>query len=61
LEEVERSEDGKYWLITVGFTIPGQGRATTALFGADKPERAFKVITVDANTGDALSMKIRKP
>jgi hypothetical protein len=55
LEEVERS--GSAWLITLGYTdnfISG----FVALRGDG---RSYKVITIDAETGKAVSMKIRKP
>ena len=49
LEEVERSKDGRYWLITLGYS--------PNIFTA---RRNYKVFTVDADTGEVLSMKIRK-
>jgi hypothetical protein len=51
LEEVERSEDGKHWYVTLGFT-PKDADATA--------ERTFKVLKIVAETGEVLSMKIRK-
>ena len=54
LEEVERSEDGKHWFITLGFT-PREGGAAGSTF-----ERTFKVLKIVAETGEVLSMKIRK-
>ena len=50
LEEVERSEDGKHWLVTLGFT-PGSGAGE---------EQTHKVMKIVAETGEILSMKIRK-
>jgi hypothetical protein len=50
VEETELSENGRFWLITLGFD-------TSALtFGP----REYKVIRVDAHTADVLSMKIRQ-
>lgn len=54
LEEMERSEDGKHWLVTLGFTPRESGAAGLAL------ERTFKVLKIVAETGEVLSMKIRK-
>ena len=54
VEEVELSESGSYWLITLGYGEPSLGRLTLY------PERAFKIFKVDAYTGDVLSMKIRE-
>ncbi len=54
LEEVERSEDGKHWFVTLGFTPRETGAAGAA------HERTFKVLKIVAETGEVLSMKIRK-
>jgi hypothetical protein len=54
LEEVERSEDGKHWLVTLGFT-PHESGAVGSAF-----ERTFKVLKIVAETGEVLSMKTRK-
>ena len=51
LDEVERSEDGKHWFVTLGFT-PREAGGTH--------ERTFKVLKIVAETGEVLSMKIRK-
>jgi hypothetical protein len=62
LEEVELSEDGNFWLITLGFTakkselVPANSFAT--LLGTP-PRTKFKVFKVDARTGKVVSMKIR--
>jgi hypothetical protein len=57
LEEVELSEDGNYWLITLSFAF-----SVSADLGAllSAPRRQYKVCKVDANTGQVLSMKIRE-
>lgn len=52
LEEVEISEDGKNWLITLSYPVPP---TITAIF-----KRKYKVFTIDAETGQVKSMKIRK-
>jgi hypothetical protein len=52
LEEVERSEDGKHWYVTLGFS-PRQA-------GGSPAERSYKVVKIVVETGDVLSMKIRK-
>ena len=63
LEEVELTEDERYWLVTVGFdrleqpiTVPS---AIQALGVGPKRIRVYKVIKVNAETGDAVAMKIR--
>ncbi len=54
LDEVERSEDGKHWFVTLGFTPREAGSA------GGTHERTFKVLKIVAETGEVLSMKIRK-
>ena len=54
LEEVERSEDGKHWYVTLGFS-PCQPTA-----GGSPAERDYKVVKIVVETGEVLSMKIRK-
>ena len=64
LEEVERSEDGKYWLITLGFSAPFPSNPRNPLqqLGAalKSSVRVYKVIKIDADTGEFVSMKIRE-
>lgn len=55
LEEVERS--GEEWLVTLGFTRPSAD-TTFGLLAA--PERAYKRIKIDADTGEFLGMEIRE-
>ena len=62
LEEVEESEDGSYWLVTLGYDIrrhayPLSGNLKD-VFGP-QVVRHYKVFKVDAKTGRILSMKIR--
>lgn len=64
LEEVELSEDGRRWLVTLSFLqldpLPGGPAISvaTAILSRTK-SRTYKLIQVDAITGDAVSMKIR--
>jgi hypothetical protein len=63
LEEVELSEDNRFWLITLGYDDP----AATNLYEATKivaalrprPLRKYKVVRVDAENGKAVAVKIR--
>jgi hypothetical protein len=60
LEEVQRSEDDKYWLITLGFSqIKPTASALQALAGSQKG-RVYKVIKIDAESGEPVSMLIRE-
>jgi hypothetical protein len=62
LEEVEESEDGSYWLVTLGYDMHRQASslpgALRAMYGPEV-ERNYKVFKVDAKTGRIVSMKIR--
>lgn len=65
LEEVELSEDGAQWLVTYGFTASEQDVEQNSIFSGlggttTRTKRDYKVIAVDARTGEALSMKIRE-
>jgi hypothetical protein len=55
LEEVERS--GRVWQVTLGFTRPGRGQGIGAIM---VPQRAYKRIRIDAETGEFLGMEIRQ-
>ncbi len=56
LEEVELTEDGQYWLITLSYPL------NTGLAGIldTTSRREYKVFKIDAGTGQVKSMKIRK-
>jgi hypothetical protein len=60
LEEVELSEDGSHWLITLSFEIPTTNSLSMALLPFQPPKTKFKVFKVDAKTGRVIAMKIRK-
>ncbi len=49
LEEVEKSKDGKYWLITLAYN--------ESIFLAKK---TYKVFTVDVASGEVIAMKMKK-
>jgi len=65
LEEVEISEDDKYWFITLGFYIP-KPFSTNAMAELSKAIRGepyiykYKVFKIDAETGKVLYMKMNK-
>ncbi|QQE67477.1 hypothetical protein GFS31_41900 (plasmid) [Leptolyngbya sp. BL0902] len=56
LEEVELSEDEKFWFITLGFLRPTD--AAFAILQSQK-QRDYKQFKVDAETGEVKAMKIR--
>ena len=60
LEEVELSEDGSHWLITLSFEIPANPRLGGVLVQFQPPKTKFKVFKVEAKTGKVVAMNIRK-
>lgn len=62
LEEVETSEDGAHWLITLGFLRPDAPESRRTAFEAlagIPGKRDYKLFKVDMETGEVISMKIR--
>ena len=58
LEEVEITDDDKYWNIVLSY----ENMETTPLsYLQVGQQRTFKVFKIDANTGKVRSMKIRNP
>ncbi len=55
LEEVEISDDERYWYITLGYTESG----ADSFFGGGTT-RQYKLFTVDATDATVRAMKIRK-
>ncbi len=64
LEEIEQSEDARYWLITLGFTAPPPMNPKNDLqkisFALRPPVRVYKVFKIDSASGNFVSMKIRE-
>ncbi|RIH85315.1 MULTISPECIES: hypothetical protein [Calidithermus] len=58
LEEVELSQDGSFWEVTLSFVV----REPTAYLslGDAARTREYKVFRINAETGQVQSMKIRK-
>jgi hypothetical protein len=63
LEEVERSEDDRYWLVTVGFYPRRQSdeMLSPMLRRASLADRVYKRLKIDAASGEVASMTIRTP
>jgi len=55
LEEVERSEDDQFWLITLSY-----GTSAFSPGAAFIGKRRYKLFKVNIGTGDVVSMKIRE-
>lgn len=66
LEEVELSEDERYWHITLGFDVHQEEKNQDVkdlleTIGWQEPLRhVYKVFKVDSSTGKVLSMRIRE-
>jgi hypothetical protein len=71
LEAVERTQDGKHWRVTLGFSRPwSQSKSgkqdslksplEQALSGSREPkgEREYKVFRVDAQSGEVVGMEM---
>ena len=62
LEEVETSDDGENWFITLGFSRPELRRDSQPLIERLRPlEREYRQVHILAKTGDVRSVKIRRP
>jgi len=61
LEEVEFSESTQQWLVTIGFMVSKiSDDETSLLIPTRNPARHYKIVHVDAQTGQPVSMKIRE-
>ena len=64
LEEVDLSEDNKFWNVTIGFTRVQEstsgGPMATLIGQSAEFKREYKVFRIDAKTGDLRSMRSRK-
>ena len=56
LEEIDTSEDERFWLITIGM-VDNNSPTLTTLSGKAKK---FKIIKIDNKNGNVKSVKIRK-
>ena len=64
LEEVEFSESTNQWLITIGFMRNKMKDQSSSIANLILPEREstrkYKIVHIDAQSGKAISMKIRE-
>src|SRR5438046_232824 len=61
LEEVEISDDDRYWLVTLSHaqSLPNDPKPGALLSALPKP-RFYKVFRIDRSTGEVRAMKIRE-
>lgn len=57
LEEVEMAQGGDEWLVTIGFSLKKTDSIIKPIANT-KAQRKYKVVKVDAYSGEPLSMKI---
>jgi hypothetical protein len=59
LEEIETSDDGLYWFITLSYlSVPTPAELAAVIGGA--PSRTFKRIAIGRNLGDFVFMRDRQ-
>ena len=63
LEEVELSDDNKFWIITLGYDKPEKDNPPLKSINLDWfsfPVREYKLFRVNSETGEVEAMKIRQ-
>jgi len=55
IEEIEKSENGEFWNVTIGYDAP----TTDSVYSLSATARRFKILKVDILTEEVVSMKIR--
>jgi hypothetical protein len=59
LEEIELSDDGSEWLVTISVPSPKAAGIGSLMSGGQAEARDYKLIRINASTGNAESLKIR--
>lgn len=60
LEEVEFEDASDVWKVTVGFSRPwDQRNALTAALADQRPSRSYKVVRIDDEDGEVISVTTR--
>lgn len=57
LEEVEMSENGSHWQVTIGFSRKALSENVMEAIGSKKYIRSRKIFRIDGDSGDLVSMK----
>jgi len=55
IEEIEKSENGEFWFVTIGYDAP----TNDSVYALSTYARRFKLFKVDILTEEIVSMKIR--
>ncbi len=59
LEEVEITDDDKYWNITLSYVEHEQELGVAYITGFPKTKKFYKIFKIDTKKGNVRSMKIR--
>lgn len=59
LEEVQKNPAGDRWLVTLGYSLAR--RTPAGMVAVAGSGRQYKQVTLNADTGEVLSMKVWKP
>ncbi|MCX6319900.1 MAG: hypothetical protein NTW29_21655 [Bacteroidetes bacterium] len=59
VEEVEITDDSKYWLITIAIADDSNSSPIPYANILKKDKKKYKVVQLDSNTGDLKSVKMR--
>ena len=54
LEEIELTEDEKYWFITLSYNDPSESKSVQNIFG-----KTVKIFKIRRDDGEVMAMKIR--
>ncbi len=61
LEEVEPSADETCWRVTIGFSRPWDfSRNASSAISGGHPGRSYKVVTIDEESGQVISVRDRQ-
>jgi len=61
LEEIRLSSDKREWQVTIGFTPPWMHRGVGAVLDPHPARRTYKMVNVDAETGEVRDLRMRTP
>lgn len=59
LEEIIKSRDNKNWEVTLSYIDASAAGPFSEIYGAKESERIYKIVTIDANNFDAVSIRNR--
>ncbi|MCI0365122.1 MAG: hypothetical protein L0Y44_04885 [Phycisphaerales bacterium] len=60
LEEVELSDDGRWWFVTLGYHGRNNQKSVSLALGLPETPDFYKIFEINRDTGDVRAMKIRQ-